>query len=159
MVMCKRKHPGIWKGGAYLVLLVWLGNALGTVMASNGDAGPAVSPGYTLDLVNRTAVQTVDQGITAPQAKKFVQIEVTDVFNPQRIPLTFNVHYQATHGEKSLLGTFSLFPPDNPGTFIVATRGKLQSGGLIIVSLEPLEQVDEAAEIRVQLKRISFIGD
>jgi hypothetical protein len=141
------------------MLLVWLGNALGAVMASNGDAGPAVSPGYALDLVNRTAVRTVDQGITAPQAKKFVQIEVTDVFNPQRIPLTFNVHYQATHGEKSLLGTFSLFPPDNPGTFIVATRGKLQSGGLILVSLEPLEQVDEAAEIRVQLKRISFIGD
>jgi hypothetical protein len=141
------------------VLLVWLGNALGTVMASNGDAGPAVSPGYTLDLVNRTAVRTVDQEITAPQAKKFVQIEVTDVFNPQRIPLTFNVYYQATHGEKSLLGTFSLFPPDNPGTFIVATRGKLQSGGQIIVSLTPLGQVDEEAEIQVHLKRISFIGD
>lgn len=141
------------------MLLVWLGNALGTVMAGNGDAGLAVAPGYTLDLANRTAVRTVDQEITAPQAKKFVQIEVADVFNPQRIPLTFNVYYQATHGEKSLLGTFSLFPPDNPGTFIVATRGKLQRGGLIIISLVPLEQADEEAEIRVQLKRISFIGD
>jgi hypothetical protein len=141
------------------MLLVWLGNSLDAVMACNGDAGPAVSPGYTLDLANRTAVRTVDQEITAPQAKKFVQIEVTEAFNPQRIPLIFNVHYQPPHGEKSLLGTFGLFPPDNPGTFIVATRGKLQSGGLIIVSLVPLEQVDEEAEIRVQVKRISLIGD
>jgi hypothetical protein len=66
------------------------------------------------------------------------------------------VYYQATQGEKSLLGTFSLFPPDNPGKFIVATRSKLQNGGIVSVSLMPLEHVDEAAEIRVQLKRISF---
>ena len=141
------------------MLLVWLGGVLAPVVAGNGDAGSAITPGYTLDLANRTAVWAADQEIPRQQAKKFVQIEVTKVFNPQSIPLTFHVHYQATNGEKSLLGTFSLFPPDNPGTFIVATRSKLQSGGRIIVSLVPLEQVDEQSEIRVQVRGISLIGD
>ena len=158
MVTCKPTRQGIWKGRICSVLLIWLGNT-GVAMADNDIAGSSIANGYSLDLANRTGVKTISREVTAPQAMKFVQIEVAEVFNPLKIPLSFSVHYQPAHGEKSLLGTFSLFPPDNPGTFIVATRGKLRSGGMIIVSLVPLEHVDEEAKIRVRLKRISFIGD
>lgn len=159
MAMCRPICQCIWKGDICLMLLFWLGNALGVAMSGNEAAGSSVATGYSLDLANRTAVKTIGQEVTTPQTVKFVQIEVAEVFNPRKIPLSFSVHYQPVHGEKSLLGTFSLFPPDNPGTFIVATRGKLRIGGMVIVSLVPLEPVDEDAEIRVQLKRISFIGD
>ena len=157
--MCKPTRQGIWKGCICFMLLVWLGNALGIAMAGNDVAGSSSATGYSLDLANRTGVKTISQEVDTPQAVKFVQIEVAEVFNQLKIPLSFSVHYQPAHGEKSLLGTFSLFPPDNPGTFIVATRGKLRSGGMIMVSLVPLEHVDEKAEIRVRLKRISFVGD
>ena len=157
--MCKPTCQGIWKGSICSMLMVWLGNALGIAMTGNGGTGSSLATGYSLDLTNRTGVMTISQEVTTPQAIKFVQIEVAKVFNPQKIPLSFSVHYQPVHGEKSLLGTFSLFPPDNPGTFIVATRGELQSGGMVIVSLVPLEHVGEKAEIQVQLKRISFMRE
>lgn len=48
------------------------------------------------------------------------------------------------------------FPPDNPGNFIVATQGKLQTGGTIIVSLILLEEVHALQAIRIRLMRISF---
>jgi hypothetical protein len=69
------------------------------------------------------------------------------------------VHYQPIKGEKSFLGIFSLFPPNNPGTFIIATQGKLETGGIIIVSLNLLQEPRDLNEIRVLLKRISLIGD
>ncbi len=114
--------------------------------------------GYTLDGVTRSAVQTIDPEVTAPQTKKFVQINVAEVINPQRIPLSFEVHYRNVQGEKIFLGTFSLFPPDNPGTFIVATGGRLQTGGTVIVSLIPLQEINVQSEVQVCLKRIAFVA-
>jgi hypothetical protein len=62
-------------------------------------------------------------------------------------------------GEQSLLGIFSLFPPDNPGRFIIATQGKLEMGGTIVVALTPLEESENQKGIRVRLKRISFLRE
>lgn len=131
------------------------------VVASNGDSMPvlATANGYELNLETRMVVQTIDAEVIAPQTKKFVRIEVTEVVNQQKVPLIFTVHYQPAWGEKFYLGTFSLFPPDNPGSFIVATQGKLQSGGMIVVSLTPLETRYGQEEVRVRLKRISFVDD
>jgi len=128
-------------------------------MASNSTTGPAVANGYELDPAHRTAVQIIGSEVTAPQTKKFVQIEVTEVINPRKIPLAFAVHFQPAQGEKFLLGTFSLFPPDNPGKFIVATRGKLRTGGSVVVSLVPLERVLGQDEVRVKLKHITFLAE
>ena len=76
MVMCKPTRQGIWKGGICLMLLVWLGNALGIAMAGNDVAGSSSATGYSLDLANRTEVKTISQEVDTPQAVKFVQIEV-----------------------------------------------------------------------------------
>ena len=113
---------------------------------------------YALDLTTRSAVQSIDPETVEPQTKKFVQITVTDVINPRKIPLSFEVHYQPVQGEKLFLGTFALFPPDNPGNFIIATQGKLQTGGVIIVSFMPLEESPDLSDLRVRL-RIALIGE
>ena len=125
----------------------------------NGNIGPAVVGGYELSLSNPTAQQAIDLDLDTPQVKRFVQIEVTQVSNPQRIPLSFDVNFQPTRGEKIYLGSFSLFPPDNPGKFIVATQGKLKAGGVVSVTLVPLQRVSGGEEIRVHLKHLSLLAD
>jgi hypothetical protein len=128
-------------------------------MAGNGNVGPVAAGGYELRLANPIAQQAVELDQNTLQGRKFVQIEVTHVSNPRRIPLSFTVHFQPAQGEAIYLGSFSLFPPDNPGKFIVSTRGELKTGGTVTVNLVPLGDVSGEPEIRVQLKRLSFLPD
>lgn len=139
---------------AAVLLLLCLCNACVTATAGNAVAVPAVVMEYELDLTRRVAVQRIDAGDAVLRSMKFVQIEVTQVINPRRLPLSFTVDFQPAQGERFYLGTFSLFPPDNPGKFIVATQGKLQPGGAVIVTLVPLARVDEHAEVRVMIHGI-----
>lgn len=153
--MCKQTRQ-IISLGVICLLLVGLGGIAERAMAADDDASAA--DGYTLDLAQRAAIKTIGADVANAPAMKFVQIEVAQVINPAKLPLSFNVYYQPAQGDKILLGTFSLFPPDNPGTFIVATNGNLQNGGVVIVSLTPLQKIDEKAELRVQIKRIAFVA-
>lgn len=114
------------------------------------------SPGYELTLSHPTAHQLVGADVASPQAQAFVRIEVTQVSNPRRIPLSFDVRFQPGQGEEIRLGSFSLFPPDNPGKFIVATGGKLRTGGKVSVTLVPLQRAGDEAQIRVRLARLGF---
>ena len=109
-----------------------------------------------LDLDTRHVVQPVGSELAEAAEQKFIQLEITEVHNPKQIRLTFEVHYRPEHGEESLLGTFALFPPDNPGNFIVATRGELRSEGTVVLSMQVLDEVESEDEIRVTLKPISF---
>lgn len=159
MVRGKRKYRSRCRVICLLSLVCLSSACANDAMVTHDDTGPVVVNGYELNLATtRTVVQTIGSEV-APQTKKFVQIEVTEVVNLRKIPLSFSVHYQSVQGERVFLGTFSLFPPDNPGNFIVATQGKLRTGGMIIVSMIPLEEVRDPEAIQVRLKRISFIGD
>lgn len=109
-----------------------------------------------LDLENRTVMQPIGSAVADPTNQKFVQIEITDVFNPKDIRISFDLHYRPDDGEKTFLGSFSLYPPHNPGNFIVATGGKLRSEGSIELSMNVLDRVDATDEVRVTLKRMSF---
>lgn len=111
----------------------------------------------TLDLAHPHALRNVGSALAAPERVKFVQVDVLAVENPDRIPLSFVVHYLPGHGDAVVLGSFSLFPPDQPGRFIVATGGRLRSGGAVKVSLEPLASVGEDAGLRVRLGGIAFV--
>lgn len=138
-----------------VLLLLYVGSAC----ASNpNDDAQLPGNGYQLDSTTREVAQTIDPDIAEPQHKKFVKIEVVTVVNPRNIPLSFEVHYQPVQGKPFLLGTFSLFPPDNPGDFIVATEGKLQTGGVIIVSLMPLTKSKDLPDIHVRIKPISLLS-
>ena len=86
-----------------------------------------------------------------------MRVRVTEVSNPDNIPLAFTIHWQTRMDEPIYLGTFSLYPPDNPGTFLVATRGKVQTGGELLIRLVPLQQVGEAARLSVHLSRLELV--
>ena len=77
----------VYKAACFF-LLVYLSSACVNARASKDGTVP-IANGYELDLTTRSAVQLIDPGISAPEKKKFVQIEVTNVINPRRIPLSF----------------------------------------------------------------------
>ena len=83
-----------------------------------------------------------------------MQVEVSEVNNPQKYPIKFEVSYQPKDQEKIFLGSFSLFPPNNPGKFIVATQGKVKGEGKIILSLVTSAQAKSAETLKVGVKRI-----
>lgn len=126
--------------------------ASAVVVPANADSGfPELSA------VRRSVVQQVGSEVIAPQTRKFVRIDVTEVVNPQKVPLSFHVHYRAPQDEPMLLGVFSLFPPDNPGTFIVPTQGKLRPGGAVTVQLEAAVDGADLQQVRVRLGCIAFV--
>jgi hypothetical protein len=102
-----------------------------------------------IDLQERVVRQPV---AAAAAAGKFVQVEIVDVDNPKRIRHVFEVHYEPPEGESVLLGTFSLFPPDRPGTFIVATEGRVRPEGTILLSLKPLDEVSGEDRLRIGMR-------
>lgn len=119
---------------------------------TGGDRGGP----YRLDLANKTVTQAIGPELGDAAAQKFVQVEVAAVVNPKRIPIAFEVHFRPEKGGRVMLGTFALFPPDNPGRFIVPTSGRLRSKGSIVLSMNTLQETGAADEVRVDVKRICF---
>lgn len=111
---------------------------------------------YYLDLRKPSVTQPLETRIGGP-AYKFVQVEVTEVLNPKKYPLTFEVRYQSKDNVKTYLGSFSLYPADNPGKFIVATQGKVKDEGAIILSFVIPDKVDTRDTIKVTVKKIKFL--
>jgi hypothetical protein len=107
-----------------------------------------------LDRARPSIVQTIDAAAIA--TAHFVQVEVVQVENPRKYALSFNVDFREPGGKSVRLGTFSLFPPDNPGTFIVPAQDKLRAGGSIIVSLVIVDTPAPDAPVRVGIGRVSL---
>jgi hypothetical protein len=126
---------------------------------SNTSASPSQNREtlYYLDLNNPSITQPIQSEIDKPGESKFVQVEVSEVQNPKKLALTFQVHYQAKSGEKINLGSFSLYPPDNPGKFIVATQGKVKDEGAIVLSMSTPDQADKTEPIKVAVSRMRLI--
>lgn len=125
-------------------------------MAEERSSAAVSEDSFSLDLANRSVSKPIGPGLAEPASARFVEVDVAEVSNPKRIRLTFEVHYQGGNGEKLLLGSFALYPPDNPGTFIVATRGRLRSGGSVILSMKVLDRVGPEDRVRVKVRRISL---
>jgi len=105
-----------------------------------------------LDLANRSMTQAVEPDEVS--GARFVQVEVTEVANRKKIPLSFEVRYQGKDDTRIYLGSFALYPPDNPGKFIVATQGKVKGDGAIVLTLVVSEKVDAEDIVKVGIKRI-----
>lgn len=114
---------------------------------------------YFLDLKKPEIEQPIEPGDSELATAKFVQVEVTQVTNPKNRPARFEVHYQPIDGEKILLGAFSLFPPNNPGKFIVPTQGKVKAEGKLILSLAKSDRTVAGDVVRVGVKRLKFVKD
>jgi hypothetical protein len=125
-------------------------------MADETSSAAEREESFNLDLANRSVTKPIGAELADVAPARFVEIDIADVVNPKRIRLTFEVHYQPGNGEKLLLGSFALYPPDNPGKFIVATGGRLRSGGAIVLSMQVLDEVVPEDRVRVTVRRISF---
>jgi len=111
---------------------------------------------YYLDINKPNLSQPIEPTTDAAEVAKFVQVEVAEVHNPKRYGLTFDVYYQPVNGQKVQLGSFSLYPADNPGKFIVATQGKVKNEGAIVLSMVITDKVAAGDQVKVGVKRIRF---
>lgn len=122
----------------------------------NKEAAKSDETLYHLD-INKTKIeQPVEPGNREVEGAKFVQVEVSEVNNPQKYPVKLEVSYQPKDQEKIFLGSFSLFPPNNPGKFIVPTQGRVKGEGKIILTLVTSEQAKAGDTLKVGVKRLQF---
>jgi hypothetical protein len=135
--------------------LAWLGAAAGPAEERAPEASLRPRP-YVIDLANRTVVRPIEPELAEPESQKFVELEVGAVENARRLPLSFEVFYRDEQQRKVRLGSFALFPPDNPGRFIVPTGGRVRRKGAIVVSLVVLRELRPDDRVRVVLERIAF---
>jgi hypothetical protein len=112
---------------------------------------------HVIDLAHPSFAQHVDLTDNDPATFDFVQIRIVQVTNPQRIGVLFEVDFLADGGPSVRLGSFSLFPPDNPGQFIVATQHRVRSSGSIVVSLRTAQPVDASTPLAIGIGSVVLI--
>jgi len=93
----------------------------------------------------------------AARRSKFVIVRIGEITNPARAPLTFAVAFRSSGNDLIQLGSFSLYPSDNPGRFIVATRGKVAANGHIVLALKD-PNIQGMASVRVGVAELA-LGD
>jgi len=113
---------------------------------------------YLIDLQHPEITQKIRPDDGDPTKARFVQVEVLKVTNPQQRPAQFEVRYQPNDGEKILLGSFSLYPPDNPGKFIVPTQGKVKTEGALILSLVKSDRVVAGDVVEITVRPMKFVN-
>jgi len=128
-----------------------------TAAISSDQTGEKADSLYYLDLNKPSIEQAVAATTVANEVPKFVEVEVTQVTNPRKHPLTFEVRYRSTGSEPTYLGSFSLYPSDNPGKFLVATQGKVKGAGAIILSLITPDKTDRTDVIKVAVKPLVLL--
>lgn len=114
---------------------------------------------HTLDLKKPELEQSIKLADQDVANAKFVQVEITNVINPNNVPARFEVHFQPREGEKILLGSFSLYPSNNPGKFIVPTQGKVKGEGKLILTLAKSDRVKPGDVVQVEVKPLKFVAD
>jgi hypothetical protein len=110
---------------------------------------------FYLSSAKRSIAQPVEPNEVS--GARFVQVEVTEVVNRKKIPLSFEVRYQAKDDTRIYLGSFALYPADNPGKFIVATQGKVKGDGAIVLTLVISEKVYAEDVVKVGIRKIRLV--
>jgi hypothetical protein len=107
-----------------------------------------------LDLASPTLIHSLAAGGALVGDAKFIDVDVSSVVNPKRRTVTIAVDYAPPTGPRVHLGSFSLFPADNPGKFIVATQGKLRPEGSVVLTLQPPPNATIADTVRLVIRSI-----
>jgi hypothetical protein len=107
-----------------------------------------------LDLRTPTVTQKIGPQDKLGSGCKFVQVEISRITNPKRYAIQFGLYYLPTNDEKVYLGSFSPFPADNPGKFIVATQGKVEDHGSLVLSMTLIDKPEPQDDIKVSLKKM-----
>lgn len=129
---------------------------LGNQKQQNKEAAKSDETLYHLDLNKTQIEQPVEGGNREVEESKFVQVQVSEVNNPQKYPVKLEVSFQPKDQEKILLGSFSLFPPNNPGKFIVPTQGRVKGEGKLILRLVTSDQAKTGDTLKVGVKKLQF---
>lgn len=152
MSALRRRRSRGWRSRLLTVLLL-----AGSVLAQSPPDAPGSRSLHVIDLAHPSFVQHVDPTDGDPGAFDFVQIRIVHVVNPQRIGVLFEVAFLADDGARVRLGSFSLFPPDNPGQFIVATQHRVRSSGSIVISLHTAQPVEASTPLSIGIGSIALI--
>lgn len=110
-----------------------------------------------LDAAKPSITQPLKSGEGSLEGVQFVQVEITEVRNPKKVSLAFQVYFQSKSKEKVYLGSFSLYPSDNPGKFIVPTQGKLKEKGAVVLSMVMQDGAPPRDDIRVTVKKMKLL--
>ena len=133
------------------------GRVLDLTNNSEGNPGNTRERLAYLDAEKPTLIQAIEPSDRVEPDGKFVQVEVVEVQNPKRYTASFKVEYQLKDTERVFLGSFSLYPSDNPGKFIVSTLGKVRNQGVIILSLVVPDDFKSGDVLRVGVRRVTFL--
>lgn len=120
------------------------------------DEGVAVM--QYLDVAHPSVRQLVSRSWGKPDAMRFVRVDIAEVVNPAKVAVSFEVSYQPPGGAPVPLGSFSLYPPDNPGQFIVPTQAKVKAGGTIVVSMVVVDSAYPGTTLRVGIRSIAAVS-
>lgn len=134
-----------------LILILW-GFFLALQASSGGIPDMETDPGSAHPL-KRFDAEALDRSM----GEKFLLFEVVEVKNPEAVPLAFTVYYLPTGKDRRYLGSFSLYPPDNPGRFLVPTQGKVGKDGEILLYLLPPEDAKSAKSVHVNFNDIKMV--
>jgi hypothetical protein len=142
----------------FIVLLCMSCDGRVPELAKNSEVNPPEANTFFLDAQHPTLVQAIRPSDRAADYK-FVQVEVFEVQNPKGHAATFKVEYQTKAGEKIFLGSFSLYPSDQPGKFIVATQAKVGNDGAIVLSLIVPDELKSGEVLRAGVRKIRFVNE
>lgn len=130
--------------------------------ARTNNAGSSTMPPQErlreMNLVSPTLVEPLRDLPAASLENRFVHVEVVTVVNPRRLPVTVRVDYAPPTGNRVHLGSFSLFPSDRPGKFIVATQGRVSRDGSIVLSLEKPGAATPSDTVRIAIRPITLVN-
>ena len=140
---------------ALLLTAGWSNGGLASSPGQTAMKGDDIS--YHLDVRNRRIIQFVEPTDGPVEKRKFVRVEVAKVVNPNRHFVAFEVRYRTGNEKEVNLGGFSLYPADNPGTFIVPTHGKVGSEGAIVLLLVLVDKIEPGDPLQIAIRRIRFV--
>jgi len=88
---------------------------------------PPADTMYTIDVSNPSFRQAI-WSKEKVEEKKFVRISVKEIVNPSQVAISFDLYY-VEGDKKEMLGSVAPFPANNPGSYIIATSGKIRLQG------------------------------
>ncbi|HEV8270409.1 MAG TPA: hypothetical protein VGQ04_03830 [Chitinophagaceae bacterium] len=119
-----------------------------TISLPNSDTIYTISPAQP---AFSQAVQITDSF----SKKKFVSITVANIINPDLVPITFELYWQS-EGKNELLGSVAPFPANNPGSFLIATAGKLRTDGRLELRLGLPPEFKNKNKLEVKIRKLKI---
>lgn len=115
---------------------------------------PATDTLYTLNISQPSYRQPLKE-VEAVRQKKFVRITAREIINPASVAITFEL-YQLSGSKAQFLGSAAPYPADNPGSFIIATGGKLEADGILELRLKFPEDWNKNDRLEVKVTPLGF---